>query len=43
AIFNEDYFENDDPLVSNVINVNIWRSWAAVIDETQKSPDIFFA
>ncbi|UJR16477.1 hypothetical protein I4U23_003380 [Adineta vaga] len=43
SIFFQDDYENNNSFESNFINVNIWRSWSAVIDENQRNSDIFFA
>jgi hypothetical protein len=43
TIFIEEYYENNQPFVSDIKNVNVWRSWSAVTSETQSSTDVFFA
>ena len=43
SVFFSDTLAKNDSLESSFINVNIWRSWSAVLDEKQKNADTFFA
>jgi hypothetical protein len=43
TIFIQEYNEKDYPMGSDIIDANVWRSWSAFTDKTQKHSDIFFA